>query len=62
MASPRRDHLGLGDPALDLVGGSVLTAASILLVGTAKYMNLWSVLALLVAVAGFVILIRLARR
>jgi hypothetical protein len=62
MASPRCDHLGLGDPALDLGGGSVLTAASFLLVGTAKYMNLWSVPAQLLAVAGFVILVRLARR
>jgi hypothetical protein len=61
MASPRCDHIGLGDPALDLGGGSVLTAASILLVGTAKYMNLWLALAL-VAVIGLVILIRLARR
>lgn len=43
MASPRCDHIGLGDPTLDLGGGSVLTAASILLVGTANYINLWSV-------------------
>jgi hypothetical protein len=39
----------------------VLTAASFQLVGSAKYMNLWSVLAPLMAVAGFVIRNRHAR-